>query len=64
MTTVQLVIEEISHGRGLSFKKGIASILIDTDFSKFLPDGHERSYKDGQKVGLELKDKISKLVKD
>lgn len=64
MTTIQLTIEEISHGRGLSFKKGIASILVDTDFSKNLPDGHERGYADGQELGKQLKAEIAKLVKD
>ncbi len=64
MTTIQLEIEEISHGRGLSFKKGIASVLLDTDFSTTLPDGHERGYADGQKAGQQLKAEIAKLVKD
>lgn len=64
MTTIQLKIEEIPHGHGASFKKGIASILVNSDFSENLPNGHDNSYERGQQIGKELKAEIAKLVKD
>lgn len=64
MTTIQLKIEEIPHGHGASFKKGIASILANSDLSENLPNGHEHSYERGQQIGNQLKAEIAKLVKD
>lgn len=64
MTTVQLTIEEIPHGHGASFKKGIASILVNSDFSENLPNGHKHSYERGQKIGNQFKNAIAELVKD
>lgn len=64
MTIIQLKTEEIPHGHGASFKKGIASILVDSDFNENLPTGHGHSYERGKQIGIELKAEIAKLVKD
>jgi hypothetical protein len=64
MTTVQLKIEEIPHGHGASFKKGIASILVNSDFSENLPNGYKHSYERGQQIGNQFKNAIAELVKD
>jgi len=63
MAIVQFEIDEIPEGRGLSFKKGVSSALLDEDFSANLPDGHKHSYERGLNIGIQLKAEIAKLVK-
>tara|TARA_R110002012_G_scaffold23242_2_gene79045 strand:+ start:503 stop:700 length:198 start_codon:yes stop_codon:yes gene_type:complete len=64
MTAIHLSIEEIPHGHGLSFKKGVADALLDCrDNAATLHETHSASYQRGIEVGTELKREIAKLVK-
>lgn len=57
-------IPEISEGRGLSYKKGVADGLLDEErFRNNLPDGHDKAYRDGLLCGQQLKEEIAKKVK-
>ena len=60
-----LDIPDISHGHGLSFKKGIVDgILGENRFENDLPDGgHSSSYKKGYDLGESLKSEIATKVK-
>ena len=58
--------DDLPHGHGLSFKKGICSILMKDSCNvdkKDLPNGHTKSFEEGQKLGLELKQIIAQKVK-
>lgn len=59
-----IIIPEISHGHGLSFKKGITNGLLYVDrFKNTLPEGgHSSSYKDYE-IGESLKDKVASQIK-
>lgn len=63
MPTIQLEIDEIPEGHGLSFKKGISSALLNEDLSADLPNGHDKSYSRGQEIGSSLKEEVAKFVK-
>lgn len=57
-------IPEISEGRGLSYKKGVADGLLDEErFKNDTPDGHDKAYRDGLLYGQQLKEEIAKKVK-
>ena len=65
MAVINLEINEIPHGHGLSFKRGVASSLVDIDdLSKNLPSTHEHSFERGKQIGNQLKTEIAKAVKD
>lgn len=64
MTTVKIEIQEIPHGHGLSFKKGVADGLLDCRDNEATPhETHAASYERGIEVGAALKCEIAKLVK-
>ncbi len=61
---MNIKIEEISHGHGLSFKKGLSDgVLVDANFENALPNGHDKSYKNGFEIGLTIKEEIKNKVK-
>lgn len=64
MTTISLDIQEIPHGHGLSFKKGLADGLLDCrDHEKTCHETHAASYERGLAAGTELRRQIATLVK-
>lgn len=64
MHKIELLIPEIPHGHGLSFKKGVADGLLDNRDHDATPhETHAASYQRGLEVGAELKIEIAKLVK-
>ena len=64
MHKIELEIPEISHGHGLSFKKGVADGLLENrEHEATTPQTHAASYLCGNEVGEELKQKINELVK-
>ena len=61
---IELIIQSIPHGHGLSFKKGIADGLLDLQQHELTPhETHAASYQRGVEVGTELKRQIAKCVK-
>jgi len=55
MAIIKIEIQEISHGHGLSFKKGIADGLFKcNENEQKIPKSHLKSYERGLKVGAEL----------
>ena len=64
MAIIQIEITEIPHGHGLSFKKGVADGLLDSQEHKQTIDKtNSASYKRGLDAGIKLKIEIAKLVK-
>ena len=64
MTAIQIEITEIPHGHGLSFKKGVADGLLDSQEHKQTIDKtHSASYRRGIDAGTKLKSEIAELVK-
>ncbi len=64
MKEVKLVIPEIPHGHGLSFKKGVVDGLLDTkQHENSCHATHAASYLRGYEVGGQLKDEVAKHVK-
>lgn len=57
--------DELSHGRGASFKKGIADALLESAKTELAhtPEGHEDSRKMGLEVGKVIVKFISGIVK-
>ncbi|MGZ0018712.1 hypothetical protein [Nitrosomonas sp. wSCUT-2] len=57
--------DELPHGHGASFKKGIADALLESARSEWLhtPEGHNESREKGQVVGKEIAKLVSKIVK-
>lgn len=57
--------DELSHGRGASFKKGIVDALLESAQTELAhtPEGHEDSRKQGLAVGEELVKLVSRIVK-
>ena len=65
MTNIQISIPPIPHGHGLSFKKGVADGLLDSE--AYIESCHETnraSYRRGVEVGVALKAEIAQLVKE
>ena len=61
---IELTIESIPHGHGLSFKKGIADGLLDLqEHESTLHETHAASYRRGVEIGTELKRKVGECVK-
>ena len=64
MVTIEIIIPEIPHGHGLSFKKGLADGLLENERNKDSCHAtHAASYLRGHDVGAGLKQEISKHVK-
>ena len=56
--------DEIPHGHGLSFKKGLADGLLESNhYENEFHNTHAHSYARGKVVGDELRERIAKLVK-
>lgn len=63
---VELTIpDELPHGHGASFKKGIAEALLESARSELFhtPEGHNESRKKGLVAGEEIAKLVSKIVK-
>ncbi|CAG9932478.1 hypothetical protein [Candidatus Nitrotoga arctica] len=55
MAIFEIEIQEIPHGHGLSFKKGVADGLFKcSDNEQKVPKSHLKSYERGLKIGAEL----------
>lgn len=64
MSNIVSSIEEIPHGHGLSFKRGVADGLLDSDAHQNEPhETHKASYERGKAFGIQLKAEIAKHVK-
>lgn len=64
MKKIEIEIQEIPHGHGMSFKKGIADGLLDSRVHKdVIHDTHRKSYNRGLVIGAELKLEIAMHVK-
>jgi len=64
MDLQNITLEEIPHGHGASFKKGISDAILDqNNFENNLPTGHNSSYDKGKNLGKELKKIIANKVK-
>ena len=62
--TISNYINDIPHGHGLSFKRGISDGLLDEqNHVGNIPNGHNRSYEKGKEFSKVLKDEILKKVK-
>lgn len=56
--------QDIPHGHGLSFKKGVSDGLLDcSDYANNLPDGHNGSYARGVEEGIALRRAIALRVR-
>jgi hypothetical protein len=65
MSKEEIVIPEIPHGHGLSFKKGIADGLLDKNqYESEFHKTHSANYRMGKELGVELKALVAKYVKD
>jgi len=65
MGTITLEIPDIPHGHGLSFKRGVADGLLDSNAHKDVPHAtNAASYGRGVDVGKALKAEIAPLVKE
>lgn len=61
---MNIVIPEIPHGHGLSFKKGFSDGLLDIDSNKgTYHETHRASYLKGHELGIMLRVEIAKHVK-
>ena len=57
--------DELPHGHGASFKKGIANAILESAKTELAhtPEGHEDSRKKGMNVGDEIVKLVSRIVK-
>ena len=57
--------DELPHGHGASFKKGISDALLESAKTELAhtPEGHEESKRKGISVGAEIVKLISIIVK-
>jgi hypothetical protein len=61
---IQLDLQDIPHGHGLSFKRGISDGLLESTEHESLPhETHAASYRRGLAVGETLRQEIAKAVK-
>jgi hypothetical protein len=61
---LDIELQDIPHGHGLSFKRGISDGLLETNEHEALPhETHAASYKRGFALGEMLKQEIAKTVK-
>lgn len=64
MAQICLDIEEIPHGHGRSFKKGVSDALLETNqHNHDVHDTNLASYRRGIAAGKQLKEEIAKIVK-
>lgn len=60
MAIFKIEIQEMPHGHGLSFKKGIADGLFKcNENEQRVPKSHFKSYEHGLKIGAELEREIA-----
>lgn len=60
---MNIEIPKIPHGHGLSFKKGVADALLETENHKqTCHETHAESYSKGYEIGGILKEMIAKNV--
>ncbi len=64
MDKIEIVIPDIPHGHGLSFKKGVADGILDS-FAHELTchETHKASYLRGCEVGKTLRNEIAKKIR-
>jgi hypothetical protein len=63
MTTIELEIQDIPHGHGISLKKGLSDGLLDCrEYEPTVHPTHAVSYDRGTQIGVELKRKIAAKV--
>lgn len=56
--------QDIPHGHGLSFKKGLSDGLLErNDYVDDLPNGHGASYERGVEEGVALREVIAARVR-
>jgi hypothetical protein len=56
--------QDIPHGHGLSFKKGISDGLLNmADYNGDLPNGHDESYARGVQEGIALRATVAERVR-
>lgn len=57
--------DELPHGHGASFKKGISDALLESAKSELAhtPEGHEDSRRKGLAAGAEIVKVVSRIVK-
>lgn len=64
MSTIEIPIESIPHGHGLSFKRGVADGLLESNAHQSEPhETHSASYVRGKAFGEQLRAEIAKHVK-
>ena len=64
MDEIEITIPEIPHGHGLSFKKGVADGLLESQqHESSCHETHAASYRRGREIGGVLKTEIAKRVK-
>jgi len=64
MNKIEELLKDIPHGHGLSFKKGISDLLLESEnHQNKLPNGHNKSYQRGKQFGKHLKIMILKNIK-
>jgi len=64
MAQIEITIPDIPHGHGLSFKKGLADGLLESEVNKSTcHETHAASYRRGHDIGAVLKQEIEKHVK-
>ena len=63
MKTIEIAVPDIPHGHGLSFKKGLADGLLETQaHENTFHEPHAGSYRRGLEIGVALKEEIAKQV--
>jgi len=63
MSREEIEIPEIPHGHGLSFKRGVADGLLESNqYEDEIHDTHSASYKKGQDVGKRMKQIVAQHV--
>ena len=64
MSNYEIVIPDIPHGHGLSFKRGVADGLLETsEHQQSYHETHAESYRRGVEFGRHLKARIAEKVK-
>jgi len=62
---MNIKIEQIPHGHGLSFKRGCSDgLLKKEDFKEGLPNGHQVAYQRGVDLGKELQKNIALKIRN
>lgn len=64
MDSVNLGVEGIPHGHGLSFKRGLSDGLLERDeFREEVHPTHLHSYERGLILGKDLRSQVARAVK-